>query len=148
MKIYRFLEDGRPRVGVGDHEWLTPHSGDVLDLGSRAGTSSSLRDAKLLPPIRPGKIVAVGRNYAEHAKELGNEPPSEPILFLKPPSAVLAPGGMIVRPAVAQRVDFEGPGHRLRQFRTPIPIYAESPAKAPTLATIDYCRIVVEIDEG
>ena len=47
-----------------------------------------------------------------------------------------------------QRVDFEGPGHRLRQFRTPIPIYAEPPAKAPTLATIDYCRIVVEIDEG
>jgi 2-keto-4-pentenoate hydratase/2-oxohepta-3-ene-1,7-dioic acid hydratase in catechol pathway len=52
--------------------------------------------------------VAVGRNYAEHAKELGNEAPSEPILFLKPPSALLAPNGTIVRPPQSQRVDFEG----------------------------------------
>ena len=56
----------------------------------------------------PSKIVCVGRNYADHAKELGNEAPSEPILFLKPPSALLAPGGTIVRPAASQRVDFEG----------------------------------------
>ena len=63
---------------------------------------------KLSDPITPSKIVCVGRNYAEHAKELGNEAPSEPILFLKPPSAVLAHGGTIVRPAASQRVDFEG----------------------------------------
>jgi len=56
----------------------------------------------------PSKIVAVGRNYADHAKELGNDAPSEPILFLKPPSALLAPGGTIVRPAMSQRVDHEG----------------------------------------
>ena len=64
--------------------------------------------ATILPPAVPSKIVCVGRNYAEHAKELGNEAPSEPILFLKPPSALLAPGGTIVRPAASQRVDFEG----------------------------------------
>jgi 2-keto-4-pentenoate hydratase/2-oxohepta-3-ene-1,7-dioic acid hydratase in catechol pathway len=58
--------------------------------------------------VSPSKIVCVGRNYADHAKELGNEPPSEPIIFLKPPSAVLAPGGRIVRPRQSQRVDFEG----------------------------------------
>ena len=58
--------------------------------------------------VAPSKIVCVGRNYAEHAKELGNEAPSEPILFLKPPSAVLSPGGTIVRPPQSQRVDFEG----------------------------------------
>lgn len=63
---------------------------------------------KLFDPLSPSKIVCVGRNYAEHAKELGNEAPSEPILFLKPPSAVLAHGGTIVRPAASQRVDFEG----------------------------------------
>ncbi len=63
---------------------------------------------KLFDPFSPSKIVCVGRNYAEHAKELGNEAPSEPILFLKPPSAVLAHGGTIVRPAASQRVDFEG----------------------------------------
>jgi len=70
----------------------------------------------------PTKIVAVGRNYAEHAKELGNEAPSEPIIFLKPPSAILPPGGTIVRPPQSQRVDFEGElaiviGKRARNVR-------------------------------
>ena len=64
--------------------------------------------AQILPPVIPSKIVAVGRNYADHAKELGNEAPSEPIIFLKPPTAILAPEGRIVRPAQSQRVDFEG----------------------------------------
>jgi 2-keto-4-pentenoate hydratase/2-oxohepta-3-ene-1,7-dioic acid hydratase in catechol pathway len=58
--------------------------------------------------VTPSKIVAVGRNYAEHAKELGNEAPSEPIIFLKPPTAVLDPNGTIIRPPQSQRVDFEG----------------------------------------
>jgi 2-keto-4-pentenoate hydratase/2-oxohepta-3-ene-1,7-dioic acid hydratase in catechol pathway len=57
---------------------------------------------------KPSKIVAVGRNYAEHAKELGNDTPPEPIIFFKPSTAVLAPGGTIVRPAMSQRVDHEG----------------------------------------
>ncbi|MBW7935334.1 MAG: fumarylacetoacetate hydrolase family protein [Gemmatimonadaceae bacterium] len=57
---------------------------------------------------RPGKIVCVGRNYREHAKELGNDVPSAPLLFLKPSTAVIAPGAAIVMPQVSQRVDFEG----------------------------------------
>ena len=61
-----------------------------------------------LPIPRPGKIVCVGRNYVEHAKELGNEVPAEPLIFSKPPSALLASGGAIVRPPISQRVDFEG----------------------------------------
>ena len=63
---------------------------------------------KVAIPRSPSKIVAVGRNYADHAKELGNEAPAEPIIFLKPPSTLLAPGGTIVRPPQSQRVDFEG----------------------------------------
>ncbi len=68
------------------------------------------------------KIVAIGRNYAEHAKELGNEPPSEPIMFLKPPSALLPHEGTIVRPPQSQRVDYEGElaiviGKRARNVR-------------------------------
>ena len=55
----------------------------------------------------PSKIVCVGRNYADHAKELGNEVPAEPILFLKPPSAVIAHGAKIVLPAQSQRVEHE-----------------------------------------
>jgi 2-keto-4-pentenoate hydratase/2-oxohepta-3-ene-1,7-dioic acid hydratase in catechol pathway len=58
--------------------------------------------------ITPTKIVCVGRNYADHAKELGNEAPSEPILFLKPPSALNSDGGTIIRPAISNRVDHEG----------------------------------------
>jgi len=63
---------------------------------------------KLYRPLTPTKIVCVGRNYADHAKELGNEPPLEPIIFLKPPSAVLDHEGTIVRPSISHRVDYEG----------------------------------------
>jgi 2-keto-4-pentenoate hydratase/2-oxohepta-3-ene-1,7-dioic acid hydratase in catechol pathway len=64
--------------------------------------------ARLLPPCWPSKIVCVGRNYAEHAKELGNEVPKEPLIFLKPPSSLAAHGDAIEYPALSQRVDFEG----------------------------------------
>jgi 2-keto-4-pentenoate hydratase/2-oxohepta-3-ene-1,7-dioic acid hydratase in catechol pathway len=57
---------------------------------------------------RPGKIVCVGRNYREHAKELGNDVPSEPLIFLKPPSTVIGEGAPIVMPAVSSQVEFEG----------------------------------------
>jgi 2-keto-4-pentenoate hydratase/2-oxohepta-3-ene-1,7-dioic acid hydratase in catechol pathway len=87
MKIYRFLRDGKIE---------------------QAPAEDMVADAELLPPVNPGKIVCIGRNYADHAKELGNEPPAEPIIFLKPPSAVIGPEGMIVIPPQSQRVDFEG----------------------------------------
>jgi 2-keto-4-pentenoate hydratase/2-oxohepta-3-ene-1,7-dioic acid hydratase in catechol pathway len=78
-----------------------------LHRGRIAESTTVPDDATLLPPVTPTKIVCVGRNYADHAKELGNEPPSEPILFLKPPSALLAPGGTIVRPRASQLVHHE-----------------------------------------
>ena len=58
--------------------------------------------------MRPGKIVCVGRNYREHAKELGNEVPKEPLIFLKPPSSVIGEGEAIVLPTVATQVEYEG----------------------------------------
>jgi len=64
--------------------------------------------ARMLPPCSPTKIVCVGRNYVEHAKELGNEVPKEPLIFLKPPSSLIANGDSIVYPALSERVDFEG----------------------------------------
>ncbi len=69
--------------------------------------------------LRPSKIICVGRNYRAHAQELGNEVPSEPLLFLKPPSALLASGEAIVLPKESQQVEFEGEiavvlGRRLR----------------------------------
>ena len=57
---------------------------------------------------RPGKIVCVGRNYVAHAKELGNEMPAEPLIFLKPPSAVIASGAIIMLPPQSKQVEFEG----------------------------------------
>ncbi len=62
----------------------------------------------LLPPVVPSKIVAIGSNYRNHAKEMGKPVPDEPILFMKPPSALLPPGGAIVRPPGYERVDYEG----------------------------------------
>ena len=64
--------------------------------------------ASTLAPVNPSKIVCVGRNYREHAAELGNEVPAEPLLFLKAPSALIAAGEAIRIPALSQRVDFEG----------------------------------------
>jgi 2-keto-4-pentenoate hydratase/2-oxohepta-3-ene-1,7-dioic acid hydratase in catechol pathway len=67
-----------------------------------------LDDLHLLPPVTPSKILCVGRNYRDHATELGNEVPKEPLLFLKPPSALLGPKGTIRMPAISNRVDYEG----------------------------------------
>jgi len=60
------------------------------------------------PSQRPGKIVCVGRNYVDHAKELGNEVPKEPLIFLKPPSSLIADGDSIVLPTQSKQVEFEG----------------------------------------
>jgi 2-keto-4-pentenoate hydratase/2-oxohepta-3-ene-1,7-dioic acid hydratase in catechol pathway len=67
-----------------------------------------LADATLLCPVAPAKIICVGRNYRDHAAELGNEVPKEPLLFLKPPSSLLGPSGNIVYPEQSTRVDYEG----------------------------------------
>jgi 2-keto-4-pentenoate hydratase/2-oxohepta-3-ene-1,7-dioic acid hydratase in catechol pathway len=109
VKIYRFVHAGQSSVGVADGDRIVRYSGsDATNLGEPTSDSISLAEADLLAPVMPSKIVAVGRNYAEHAKELGNEAPSEPIIFLKPPSAVIAPNATIVRPPQSRRVDFEG----------------------------------------
>jgi 2-keto-4-pentenoate hydratase/2-oxohepta-3-ene-1,7-dioic acid hydratase in catechol pathway len=67
-----------------------------------------MAEAQLLPPVVPSKIICVGRNYREHATELGNEVPAEPLIFFKPPSAIIGPGETIRIPALSQRIDFEG----------------------------------------
>lgn len=59
-------------------------------------------------PLRPGKIIGIGRNYVEHARELGNEMPAVPIIFFKPATALLGPGETILLPSASQRVEFEG----------------------------------------
>jgi len=87
-----------------------PHEsgGDVEGLPSRRMDQIPLAEASLFAPVEPSKIVCVGRNYREHAAELGHQVPVEPLIFFKPPSALLAPGGTIIRPKVSTRTDFEG----------------------------------------
>jgi 2-keto-4-pentenoate hydratase/2-oxohepta-3-ene-1,7-dioic acid hydratase in catechol pathway len=82
--------------------------GDVEGLRTRRIEPIALEEAALLPPVRPSKIVCVGRNYRDHATELGHDVPTEPLLFFKPNSALLAPGGTVKRPKISQRVDYEG----------------------------------------
>ncbi len=83
----------------------------------------ALSEAKILAPVQPSKIVCVGRNYREHAAELGNEVPLEPLIFLKPPSSMIGPGQTIIRPVISARVDYEGElgvviGKRCRNLQT------------------------------
>jgi len=81
---------------------------DLDDLPSKAIARIPLSEAPLSIPVSPSKIVCVGRNYKEHAAELGNEVPKEPLLFFKPPSSLLATGQTIRRPKISQRTDYEG----------------------------------------
>lgn len=120
MRYCRFRFDGQPRYGlvesVGGSDHITrlltkrpeEADGDLEDLPSKRINPLALLEAELLPPLVPSKIVCVGRNYREHAAELGNEVPSEPLLFFKPPSSLLAYGQNIRRPALSERVDYEG----------------------------------------
>jgi 2-keto-4-pentenoate hydratase/2-oxohepta-3-ene-1,7-dioic acid hydratase in catechol pathway len=89
----------------GDRAWLlgkAPWLG-----GARTGAHVAFDEARLGVPCEPTKVVGIGRNYRAHAKELGNEVPTEPLFFLKPPSGLLAHGGTIVRPSSSQRVEHE-----------------------------------------
>src|SRR5471030_2511893 len=109
VKIYRYRSEGGNAYAATSEKGVVPAGSDLFNL--RIDPSAGPLDLErldLLTPVRPGKIVAVGRNYADHAKELGNEAPPEPIIFLKPPSALLDPEATIVRPPASQRVDFEG----------------------------------------
>jgi 2-keto-4-pentenoate hydratase/2-oxohepta-3-ene-1,7-dioic acid hydratase in catechol pathway len=120
MKYCRFEVEGRDSYGlvefVAGKEVITrvlarapeQAGGELEDLPSKRMPPLALADAALLAPVRPSKIVCVGRNYREHAVELGNEVPAEPLIFLKPPSSLLAPGGSIRRPRISERTDYEG----------------------------------------
>jgi 2-keto-4-pentenoate hydratase/2-oxohepta-3-ene-1,7-dioic acid hydratase in catechol pathway len=113
MKICRFIdpETQRARYGLIEGDEVFALDGD-LSAGNlsleRVEPSISLKDAKLLPPVVPSKIVCVGRNYREHAAELGNPMPVEPLLFLKAPSAIIGDGDTIELPNVSERVEHEG----------------------------------------
>ena len=96
-----------PRYGVVDGETVRELAGDLFGMWYHTDRYWRLDHIKLLPPVVPSKIVCVGRNYTEHAAELGNAVPKEPLLFLKPPSAIIGAGEPVVMPPVSKRVDHE-----------------------------------------
>jgi 2-keto-4-pentenoate hydratase/2-oxohepta-3-ene-1,7-dioic acid hydratase in catechol pathway len=120
MRYCRFQFNGQAEYGLVEsvagrdaivRVLVTPPEeadGDMESLRTRRIEAIPLEEAALLPPVRPSKIVCVGRNYREHAAELGHDVPTEPLIFLKATSALLAPGGIVRRPKISQRVDLEG----------------------------------------
>jgi 2-keto-4-pentenoate hydratase/2-oxohepta-3-ene-1,7-dioic acid hydratase in catechol pathway len=116
MRYCRFSSSNGPKYGLvetvaGAEQIVSECTGEAVpDLRTSQKISPlSLSSVRLLAPVQPSKIVCVGRNYADHAKEFGNEVPVDLIIFLKPPTSLLDPGAKIVRPRhLSQRVDFEG----------------------------------------
>jgi 2-keto-4-pentenoate hydratase/2-oxohepta-3-ene-1,7-dioic acid hydratase in catechol pathway len=115
MKFCRFIPSGssvqQPAsalYGVIEGDHVREISGPPWSSWSNGTHTWAVGDVRLLAPVVPGKIVCVGRNYAAHAAELGNEMPKEPLIFLKPPSAIIGPGEAIVLTTQSQRVEHEG----------------------------------------
>jgi 2-keto-4-pentenoate hydratase/2-oxohepta-3-ene-1,7-dioic acid hydratase in catechol pathway len=118
VKIARFSgPDGSVSFGVVDgvgpegevdgSSTVTPVLGHPFGALEVAGPPLPLAGVRLLAPVLPSKIVAVGRNYAEHAREMGNDVPSEPMIFLKPSTSVVGPGDAIALPEQSEHVEHE-----------------------------------------
>lgn len=116
MRIARFSIDGN--VAFGAVEGESPPGtteGLVLDIikgipfadFELSGTKVPLSKVRLLPPVLPNKVVGIGRNYADHAAELGNEVPDTPVAFFKPSTSVIGPGDSIAYPSFSQEVHYE-----------------------------------------
>lgn len=108
MKFLRFItKDSFERNGWLHDDCVGLVDGDFFGEYRRLESSYKLEDVKLLSPVLPEKIICLGRNYIEHAKEQGVEVPETPLIFLKPPSAVIAEGEEIILPLQSQQVEHE-----------------------------------------
>ncbi len=109
MKVLRFRHDGVPHFGVVDGDTISLLAGDPFHDGIELTDERvPLAEAHLMAPVQPTKVVCVGMNYAEHAAEMHHEGPKTPLIFLKPPTAVIGPGDPIVIPPVDGRIVHEG----------------------------------------
>ncbi|MDG9703671.1 fumarylacetoacetate hydrolase family protein [Streptomyces sp. DH37] len=114
MRIARFSIDGNVAFGVvegdaqaGDDLVLDIIKGHPFAEFERSGRRVPLDKVRLLPPVLPNKVVAIGRNYAEHAAEMGNEVPEVPVTFFKPSTSVVGPGDPIVHPTFSRELHHE-----------------------------------------
>ncbi|WP_022924337.1 fumarylacetoacetate hydrolase family protein [Serinicoccus marinus] len=111
MRICRFTDGDDPRFGLvdGAGERIAEISGDPLYTRIElTGETAEVADVRLLAPVIPrSKVVAVGRNYADHAREMGNELPAEPMMFFIPNTSVCGPGDPVVIPPFATEISYE-----------------------------------------
>jgi 2-keto-4-pentenoate hydratase/2-oxohepta-3-ene-1,7-dioic acid hydratase in catechol pathway len=108
MRFVRFQQkDESPRFGWLHEDKIGEIEGDLFGAYKRLKAEIPLKDVRLLAPSAPSKIICVGRNYVEHAKELGNEAPKLPLIFFKPPSSMIASGGTILLPPQSAQVEHE-----------------------------------------
>ena len=109
MRIVRYQipNSKKPKYGWLLDDKVGEISGNIFGRYQRKEALTPLADVKLLPPCEPTKIVCVGRNYVEHAKELGNEVPKVPLIFLKPLSSIISNGGTIILPPQSAQVEHE-----------------------------------------
>lgn len=110
MRIARFVVDSDPMYGVVEGDDILVIAGDPFFQGIKpTGAKHKLEDVRLLAPIIPrSKVVCFGRTYADHAAELGNEVPAEPLMFLKPNTAVVGSGDPITLPSFSDEISYEG----------------------------------------
>ena len=107
MKIVRFDQEGRSGYGILDGEKIQPIWENPFAGITATGEVLALADVTLLAPCEPSKIVALGLNYRDHAAEFGHPVPDEPLIFLKPSTAVIGPDAAIIYPRMSRRVDYE-----------------------------------------
>jgi 2-keto-4-pentenoate hydratase/2-oxohepta-3-ene-1,7-dioic acid hydratase in catechol pathway len=108
MRIVRFqVNDEPPKYGWLHDDQVGVIEGDLFGKYRRRPAKTPLAEVRLLAPCQPSKIVCVGRNYVDHARELGNEVPKVPLIFLKPPSAVIAAEAAIRLPPQSSQVEHE-----------------------------------------
>ncbi len=108
MRLVRFRQGNRIATGSMDGGFVRPLKGTFFQDPVPTGEEVPLTEVKLLAPVLPSKVVAIGRNYVEHAQEMGGQVPDEPLIFLKPSTSVIGNGDPIPYPAISQQVDHEG----------------------------------------
>ena len=108
MKIARFSNGAEPRFGIVDGPELVVLKGHPLAVGyDTTGERIPLKDVKLLAPTIPSKVICIGKNFADHAAEIGEEVTAEPLIFFKPSSAIIGHGEAIVIPPQSKQVELE-----------------------------------------